>query len=167
MEPLVGINKFRDLLANEGLEEWQLDVASAAIRSYCGWHVMPVVTETLTLDGHGGSILNLPTLRLVSLQEVRVRGAVVDDVEWSTDGTLRGDWPDRWRSIEVDIEHGYESVPELLGIVVDAAARAFKSELGGGAETIGPFSFTASEGSTVMYTHELKVLDRYRIPGLP
>ncbi|EHK86389.1 hypothetical protein [Rhodococcus pyridinivorans] len=167
MEPLVGIAQFRELLAGSGLEEWQLGVASAAIRSYCGWHVTPVVIETVTLDGDGGTILSLPTLRLVSLVEVRVQGEAVEDVEWSSDGSLRGKWPDRWRSIEVTMEHGYDQPADLLGVLVDAAARAVNSELGGAAETIGPFSFTASEGSTVMYAHELQILDRYRLPRLP
>lgn len=167
MEPLVGIAKFRELLAGSGLEEWQLDVASGAIRSYCGWHVTPVITETVTVDGDGGTILNLPTLRLTSLVAVRVQGEPVEDVEWSSDGTLRGWWPDKWRSIEVEMEHGYESPADLLGVMVDAASRAVNSELGGAAETIGPFSFTASEGSTVMYLHELQVLDRYKLPRLP
>lgn len=167
MEPLVELVKFQELLTGNGIEEWQLDVASAAIRSYCGWHVTPVITETVTVDGDGGTIVNLPTLRLVSVEEVRVQGVVVQDVEWSKDGTLRGQWPDRWRSIEVDIVHGYQAPADLLGVMVDAAARAVKSELGGGAETIGPFSFAASEGSTRLYAHELQILDRYRLPRLP
>ena len=167
MEPLVELVKFQELLTGNGIEEWQLDVASAAIRSYCGWHVTPVVTETVLVDGDGGTILNLPTLHLVSLAEVRVQGESVEDVEWSADGTLRGSWPDRWRSIEVTMEHGYEQPVDLLGVMVDAAARAVNSELGGGAETIGPFSFAASEGSTRLYAHELQILDRYRLPRLP
>lgn len=167
MRPLIELPVFQDLLQGQGLEEWQLMVASGAIRSYCGWHVAPVETETLVLDGHGGTILDLPTLRLVSLEEVRVQGAVVADPEWSSDGTVRGLWPDRWRSIEVTMRHGFDAPADLLGIVVDAAARAVNSELGGQAETFGPFSFTASEGSTSLFDHELAVLDRYRLPSLP
>lgn len=167
MQPLIELSKFRELMAGDGLEEWQLIVASGAIRSYCGWHVAPVESETLTLDGHGGTILDLPTLRLVSLEEVRVQGAVVQAPEWSSDGTIRGSWPDVWRSIEVDMTHGFDAPADLLGIVVDAAARAVSAELGGQAEVMGPFSFSASEGSTSLFDHELAVLDRYRLPSLP
>ncbi|MDZ7910807.1 MAG: hypothetical protein U5O16_03075 [Rhodococcus sp. (in: high G+C Gram-positive bacteria)] len=167
MQPLIGIEQFTALMAGDDLEEWRLGVASGAVRAYCGWHVAPVVEEKIVLDGHGGTVLDLPTLRLVSINEVKVQGAVVPDVEWSGDGMLRGQWPDRWRSIEVDMRHGYDAPADLLGVVLDAAARAVNSELGGHAETIGPFSFSASEGSTALFDHELRVLDRYRLPSLP
>lgn len=167
MDALIPISQFRALMAGNGLEEWQLSVANGAVRSYCGWHIAPVAEETVILDGNGGTLLDLPTLRLVSLGEVRVQGEVVADVEWSKDGTLRGQWPDRWRSIEVTMTHGFDAPADVLGVVLDAAARAVSSELGGHAETIGPFSFTASEGSTVLFAHELAVLDRYRLPRMP
>ncbi|MFF1555619.1 hypothetical protein ACFVX3_31840 [Rhodococcus erythropolis] len=167
MEPLIGIEEFTALMAGTALEEWRLNVASGAVRSYCGWHVAPVLEETVTLDGDGGTVLILPTLRIVSLDEVRVQGAVVPDVEWAQHGVVRGQWPNRWRSIEVDMHHGYDAPADLLGVVLDAAARAVNSELGGHAETIGPFSFSASEGSTALFDHELRVLDRYRLPSLP
>lgn len=167
MDALIGLEQFQDLMAGDGLEQWQLDVANGAVRSYCGWHIAPVVEETVILDGDGGTILALPTLRLVALTEVRVHGETIDDVEWSADGTLRGSWPDRWRSVQVTMSHGYEMPGDLLGVVLDAAARAVKSELGGQAEQIGPFSFSASEGSTSLFAHELAVLDRYRLPRLP
>lgn len=167
MEPLINLSQFNALMAGMGLEEWRLNVASEAIRSYCGWHVSPVIEQSITLDGDGGTVLILPTLRLVALDEVRVNGAVIPNVEWSEFGALRGQWPSRWRSIEVDIRHGYEAPADLLGVALEAAARAVNSELGGQAETIGPFSFTASEGSTALFDHELRVLDRYRLPSLP
>ncbi|RVW06229.1 hypothetical protein [Rhodococcus spongiicola] len=167
MDALIGLEQFQNLMAGDGLEQWQLDVANGAVRSFCGWHVAPVVDETVILDGDGGTILSLPTLRLVSLDEVRVQGEVVEDVEWSADGTLRGEWPDRWRSIEVTMRHGFDTPADLLGVVLDAAARAVKSELGGQAEQIGPFSFSASEGSTVLYAHEIAVLNRYTLPRMP
>lgn len=163
MDPLISPEQFTALMAGTGLEEWRLTVASAAIRSYCGWHVAPVLEETVTLDGNGGTVLMLPTLRLVSLDEVRVHGEVVGDVEWSHMGALRGRWPNRWRSIQVRMHHGFDAPADLLGVVLEAAARAVNSELGGQAETIGPFSFSASEGSTALFDHELRVLDRYRL----
>lgn len=167
MEPLIGIEQFTELMAGTGLEEWRLNVASGAVRLYCGWHVAPVLEETVSLDGDGGTVLILPTLRLVSLDEVRVQGVVAADVQWSTHGVIEGRWPKRRRSIEVDMRHGYDAPADLLGVVLDAAARAVNSELGGHAETIGPFSFSASEGSTALFDHELRVLDRYRLPSLP
>ncbi|MDV6271100.1 hypothetical protein [Rhodococcus globerulus] len=167
MEPLIGLEQFTALMDGSGLEEWRLNVASGAIRSYCGWHVAPVLVDTITLDGDGGTILILPTLRLVSLDEVRVQGVVTADVQWSTHGVIEGQWPRRRRSVVVDVRHGYDAPADVLGVALDAAARAVNSELGGHAETIGPFSFSASEGSTALFDHELRVLDRYRLPSLP
>ncbi|MGF7125017.1 hypothetical protein [Rhodococcus sp. BE178] len=167
MEPLISVDKLEELLSGQGVTQVQVDGVSAAIRNYCGWHVTPVVNETLTVDGNGGTILDLPTLHLVSVSEVRVRGAAVPDVEWSSDGTLRGSWPDRYRGVEVTISHGYATAPDLITVAMDAMARAAQSELGGGEETIGPFSFGASQGGVSFFAHELAVLDRYRLPRLP
>ena len=54
---------------------WAATVAE--VRAYCGWHIAPVVTETLTLDGPGGHLLVLPTLRLVDLLSVTNEGHAV------------------------------------------------------------------------------------------
>src|SRR5699024_4352297 len=81
-----------------------LDGATRAVRRYCHWHVAPVVSETIVLDGEGGSLLMLPTLRVQSIEAVRVNGTAldVDDLEWSEKGMVRRRrWPNRFRSIEV------------------------------------------------------------------
>jgi hypothetical protein len=54
--------------------------ANAAVRAYCGWHVAPVITETLTLDGNGGTMLLLPTQRIVD-----VVSAFIGDTEVTED----------------------------------------------------------------------------------
>ncbi len=167
MEPLISADALDELLGGQGVTEAYVNGVSAAIRAYCGWHVTPVATETLTVDGHGGTILDLPTLHLVSVSEVRVQGAVVPGVEWSTDGTLRGSWPDVWRSIEVDVIHGFDDATDLVGVAVDVLARAVNSELGGRDEQIGPFSIGASQGGFALFAHEYAILDRYRLPRLP
>ena len=43
-----------------------LDAASDAIREYCGWNIYPQVTETITVDGSGTSVLLLPTMNLTA-----------------------------------------------------------------------------------------------------
>ena len=52
------------LSVEPGVAAMMAGAVSAAIRSYCGWHVAPIVEETMTLDYDGGGILTLPTLRL-------------------------------------------------------------------------------------------------------
>ena len=48
--------------------------ASQAVRDRCGWHVTPVVSETLTVDGTGGVLLDVRSGRLLDVSEVRVGG---------------------------------------------------------------------------------------------
>src|SRR5690606_21826214 len=85
-----------------------IDGATAAIRRYCGWHVAPVVTEEVILDGPGGRLLSFPTLRLVSIGALSEDGeaAVVADLEWSELGNVRkrcGRWTDCFRGVTATI----------------------------------------------------------------
>src|SRR5699024_11227525 len=63
------------------------------------------------------------------LTSVKVRGEELpkDSYEWSTIGALRrlgNIWPDSYRSIEVDIEHGFTDMSVLADVVSSIAARA-------------------------------------------
>lgn len=104
------------------------DAATQAIRDYCGWHVAPVVTETLTLDGTGTGTLLLPSRRVVDVTSVKVDGVELEDTayEWSADGLLRrrrGRWPGRYRSLVVDLEHGFNDTSVLSTVVASIVAR--------------------------------------------
>lgn len=167
MEPLISLPELEARLGGMGVTQVYVDGVSAAIRSYCGWHVAPVLEQTLVVDGSGGSVLNLPTLRLVSVVEVKVQGAAIAEPEWSHDGTMRGSWPDVYRAVEAKVTHGFDDAHDVMAVAMDAMARAANQELGGGEETIGPFSFGASQGAVSFYAHELAVLDRYRLPNMP
>ena len=156
-------------------EQQDLEAAEAAVRSYCGWHIAPVVTEDLVLDGSGTSTLFLKTLRLKDVTAAEVSGTVLDvaGLEWSEAGYLRtaGAWPDRLRSVRVTAVHGFESAPDVAAIVRAIAARASASPMGvvreqAGAVSIG-FSLTAPgvSGGVVLMEHERRMLDKYRLPG--
>lgn len=161
--------------AGASQEQLDLDAAEAAVRSYCGWHIAPVIVEDLVLDGSGTSTLFLKTLRLKDVTAAEVSGTVLDllTLEWSEAGYLRryGTWPDRLRSVKVTAQHGFESAPEVAGIVRAIAARASASPTGvvreqAGAVSIG-FSLTAPgvSGGVVLMDHERRQLDKYRLPG--
>ena len=163
------------LLPEPGASQEQLDIAAAeaAVRAYCGWHVAPVITEDLVLDGSGTSTLFLRTLRLLDVTAAEVSGTVLDvtGLEWSEAGYLRspGKWPDRLRSVKVTISHGFDDVPAVAAIVRAIAARASASPTGvvreqAGAVSIG-FSLTAPgvSGGVVLMDHERRMLDKYRI----
>lgn len=93
-----------------------LDAALIKARRYCGWHVSPVITKTVTLDGHGSRYLFLPTLKIVTLTSVTVDGealSLVDDVKQLAEapGALARDgygyWPRGYGNISVEMTHGY------------------------------------------------------------
>lgn len=102
--------------------------ATQAIRDYCGWHVAPVITATLTLDGTGTDTVLLPSRRVVDIESVKLDGTDLEaeGFEWSSDGLLRrrrGCWPERYRSLEVILRHGFEDMTALADVVASIVAR--------------------------------------------
>ncbi|WP_182359475.1 hypothetical protein [Tomitella gaofuii] len=108
---------------------------------------------------------------MADVESVTVGGAVLDaDVyEWSADGELRllrGVFPDRFRSVTVTLEHGYEDAPDVAAVVLSVAARAGASPMGYTREQVGGISLTHGTvggmvaGGTFMADERAK-LDRY------
>ncbi|MDU2058159.1 MAG: hypothetical protein E6719_02475 [Dermabacter sp.] len=98
------------------------EVAAQLIRDYCGWHVAPVLEESIILDGNGEGRILLPSRRVLNVSEVRVHGDVLapTEFEWSQDGMLKrvgGVWPDSYRSVQVTLEHGFD----YAGVLADVA----------------------------------------------
>lgn len=153
-----------------------LGQAEATIRAYCGWHVSPDLTETLTLDGQGGRHLWLPSLKVNSITSVTHLGEPVDldDVDWSESGYLElrcGYWTRRPRRIAVTLNHGYEVAPaELVEVVVSIASRAASSPSGAVREQAGQVNFTWAtvasgvSGGLALLQHERDILDKYKLP---
>ena len=151
--------------------------ASAAVRRYCGWHVTPVLTEELVLDGPGGTHLPLPTLHLTGVAKVERSGNVlVDgvDYEWSQLGAvqaLRGTWGDRYRSIRAEITHGYDEdeAADVRAIVQQIVANAAASPMGATREQAGAVAISWAttapgvSGGISLLARDLAVLDLYRL----
>lgn len=151
----------------------QLEAALAAARTYCGWHVTPVLAnQSVTVDGPGGTLLMLPTLALTSLIAVTEDSVVLDmtGLEWSTRGIVRKLdgrlWTGRLRGITATISHGIASAPDFEAVVLAAIDRG---ALASGSDTlarvIGPFQYdsTASEPGAIFTNAERAVLDRYAL----
>lgn len=108
-----------------------VDAASESVRSDAGWHIAPVVSETVLCDGAFSTLLHLPTMRLVSVSQVRV---LVDGLwlvleGWRVAGSGMLHHPLGWAygigSIEVDMTHGYDDVPaDLLPVIAARCQRA-------------------------------------------
>lgn len=100
--------------------------AAAEVRDEAGWHIAPVITETLTLNGRGGQVLVVPSLRIV---EVIAARDVTDPASprvlggWRVDksaGLLHRDagWPRGVASVEVELRHGFTACPlPLHGVI--------------------------------------------------
>ncbi|QGZ16901.1 head-to-tail adaptor [Arthrobacter phage LittleTokyo] len=126
-----------------------LSGASAGIRRYCGWHIAPVLEETLDGDGPGGSLLLLPTGRLLSLVSATNAGTVVDlaEVDFSRSGMLElrgGWWSSRLGGVSVRVQHGYDlaDVADVQQIVKQVTANALASPMGATREQAGQVSIS-------------------------
>lgn len=149
-----------------------LDAASEAVRDYCGWHIAPVVTETVTVDGSGAAIQGLPTLMLLNLVSISNDGTDLDvaDVEWSANGTMRYCWwTAKLRGVVAEIEHGYEETPAVVvALICEMVLRGAVVPVGVTREQSGGESVTWSPDNVYLSDREMRVLDRrYRIANRP
>lgn len=145
-----------------------VDAAVDYLRATAGWHVFPEVTETLVLDGDGGHVLVLPTLRVSSVSSVRMLGDLVASTaySWSQNGEvkLKADhaaWTEEYRGVEVTLTHGFSDPPRLLKALAQVVATATLNPLGI-PEVIGPFQFTGAAGS--WSGEPAATLERFTLP---
>ncbi len=150
-----------------------LAAALQAVRSYCGWHIGPVVTETLAVDGDGATSVNLPTLRLVSVTSLTVDGvtAEADSFEWAEDGRLRrsGGFGYKLLGVRAVVEHGLDGFPDDVAAVVCSLAGAGVALSGAGLlRQVGQVAYDtagrASGGVDVLALSHKAILDKYKLP---
>ena len=173
-EPLMPYSDYVAFAAGTDVDQTRFDGAVAAIRNYCGWRIAPLVNETFTVDGPGGTELMLPTLQLVSVESVTDDGrALTDgvDFDWSEDGSLErryGCWSSRKRGVVAQVQHGYAYAPaDVVSVVLDAVSRAVAVPAGQQPEKMGPFEFGGSAGGVDFFESEKKILDHYRLESRP
>lgn len=152
-----------------------LAAANGAVRGYCRWHVAPVITETLILDGHGGRNLLIPSQRVEAIESVLSDGVdVTDRVKFSRrSGVLSiGDcWSTDVGGIEITLRHGYplEDVSEVAGLIVALTKRAAQSGGVVASQAVGPANvryITGSDGSVPgvpLFESEMETLAPYRL----
>jgi len=153
--------------------QFWLDAAHGAVRRFCGWHVAPVITESLTLDGNGSRSILLPSRRVTAITSVLENGVVVaaTDFDWSESGVLtrtNGYWSHRHRSIIVSLTHGFDDVSDVAGIISGIAARSMAAKDGALSKRAGSMAITrgASGGvaaSLPLLMTEKQQLDPYRL----
>jgi len=144
--------------------------ALAEVQRWCGWHVTPARDDVVTMDGHGGTLLRLPTLSLAAITAVTEDGAEVDPagLQWSRFGMVRknsgGVWTGRLGGLTIAMTHGYADALDFEAAVLSVAdRRASQAATSGGAPvSVGPFRF-AGDPSTAFAPHELSVMEHYRL----
>ena len=152
----------------EGVDEAAWDAACAAVRAYCGWHVAPSVTQTITVDGPGGSLLFLPTLHLTDVSSITSDGTAVTDPEWSEAGMVRGSWTERFRGVTVTMTHGYTSCPdEIVGVLREAADRGVEGSAVSQVGQVRAGGVGGVPGAASFMLEQRAVLDRYKLPPRP
>lgn len=110
-----------------------LNAANQAIRTECGWHVAPIITEEFVLDGPGGTTLLVPSKRVREIVSAKSNGVdVTSEVKFSRRAgvlTLASGWSCEVGSIELTIMHGYEleEVSDVAGLIVTLTKRAAAS----------------------------------------
>lgn len=100
---------------------------TSMIRAHCGWHVTPEINEIRTFDYAGHGRLFIPTLRLVDVQRVSVKGEALHSWSFSADGWLTFDPqstpPAGDRVVTVEFKHGFAEAPELSLVLQRVMAR--------------------------------------------
>lgn len=91
-------------------------------RNHVGWHVSPIRTDTVVLDGPDSRMLYLPTRKLNTLTSIAENGTTLDlsKLSWSTGGVpgirgapvrvrkkTNGWWTCNYQGISVVMTHGY------------------------------------------------------------
>ena len=157
--------------SNPDQASFALDAASALVRGYCRWSITRDTDAVWTLDGQGGRLLALPTLHLVDVRAVVVRGKPVTDAEPAEAGMLyrRAGWPRGFGAIEVRAAHGYDPVPrDIVAVVCSLAGRVLSmaSLSGVSSYRVGGVQITYGRDgtdATAFTLAERLALDRHRL----
>lgn len=151
-------------------EVQRLEQAEALVRGFCGWHIAPSRTESVTVRGRGTKTLTLPTMHVTAVTSVTEDGrtlTVDDDYTWSAAGVLTRDgvWPVDAKVV-VAMSHGHAPIPaEVTAIVQAIAQRAVNNPGSMTRKQIGPFSEQyATDSALSLLESEREALRRYRIP---
>jgi len=127
-----------------------MNAAHAAVRRFCGWHVAPVVTTTMWLDGSGQRAMLAPSGHIVDVLGLTVDGVELtpEQYDWSPAGVIElrcGRFTNRLRGVKLHLTHGYtaDDVPDVAALIVSLAKR--------GASTPGAVARQSVNGASVDY----------------
>lgn len=170
LPPIIDADDLDTLAPGHGLSEeaaeLMCEAVSEAIRSYCGWHVAPVLDCEIEATACG-NLVALPATQLLSVYSVESDGADVSNFEWLHNGLVRScGLSQKWRGVKVAYEAGHDS--KALKLI---AANMVKGELranpGISSETAGGVSVSYSASSFAFSRRDETVLKPYRVAVEP
>lgn len=154
----------------------RLEQAEALVRSFCGWHIAPSRTETVSVRGRGSKTLLLPSLHVTAIASVTDDGALLvddEDYTWSDAGVITHESTFGTGLVTVAFTHGHTTPPAEVEAIVQAVAQRAVDNPGSLVRTqSGPFSDTYSTTGTnqvaslALLDSEKEALRRYRVPGV-
>ncbi|ORB93958.1 hypothetical protein LAUMK4_05836 [Mycobacterium persicum] len=167
-------------LAGAPFTQAEINGAVTTVRNAAKWHIAPEITSIVVLDVVCMEpLLRLPTRYLVEVSEVRDldTDTVIAATRYRVSrafGQIRyrcGYWPSGYERVQVEFDHGYETVPaDLLPVIAEAALLQRRDQTAK-TQTAGPYS-TAFDislaGGSVNPMSTGAVLERYRLwqPGI-
>lgn len=166
-----------DLTAyQEGDPTAHLAAATQAVQDYCGWHIAPSRTTTVTLVPTASDTLMLPSMYVTDVASVVVRDTAlpVEEYSWTEHGvvTRRPGWyvvDPVLDGVTVTFTHGYVDFPaNVLQVIVALAQRSIDNPSG---RTRSDVPGTLSDvfavvGAIPMTGYDKDNLAAYRIPGM-
>ena len=148
-----------------------LEAVSAEIRREAGWHIWPLLKDhELVLDGSGGVVQHVPSLRLVGVKLASNAGTIVPpaNIDVSQLGLLKiqggQQWTSRYGQVRLIVDHGWEDAPELRALCLSLTARGLSSPMGATREQAGSLSvnWSLSAGGILPNAQELATIRRYK-----
>lgn len=167
-------NVIPDMIADpsafEDDAQFRLRAAQAAIRSECGWHVMPNAALSGVINSRGGTVIRLPARHVTSIESLTDRDgnklAYAYDPETGLVESLSGGFPAGIAAIHYSIHAGFDDAPDVQQVLISAAKRA-------GMSPVGLVKSQSTNGSSASFDvvslmqDEKDKLKPYRLGGLP
>lgn len=152
--PLIDLDAFNALTGgkwdDDARVESMLDAASAAVRNYCGWHIVPNIACRATIDTDAPTrSLWVPTTCMTSLDSITVGDGEIE-AEWSRIGQIRTHAyvPRGLQAATVEYHAGLNAVPpDLAAVVAGVIVHAVALSYGVTSESAGGVSVSYASGA--------------------
>jgi len=126
-----------DLVAYQSKDpQLALDAALAAVRSFCGWHIVPSVTETVNVWSPDGRSVFVQTLNLTSITSVVQDAVTIASSAYTFESygvitMAQGGYFSTLTRVAVNFTHGYATLPtNAKDVVLSVANRSISDSRG-------------------------------------